>query len=92
MSRIGPNCSHIMLTSWLYTSVARRTKKQKWGEERERGRQEGSIVKDIFCSLSFKIKTKLGLLTRPIDFKPIPLDSDRPRATNGCYEHNVSHH
>jgi hypothetical protein len=59
--------------------------------ERQRGRQEGSIVKDIFCSLSFKIKTKLGLLTRPIDFKPIPLDSDRPRAINGCYKHNISH-
>jgi len=58
--------------------------------ERERGRQEGSIVKDIFCSLSFKIKTKLGPLTRPIDFKPILLDSDRPRAINGCYEH-ISH-
>jgi hypothetical protein len=59
--------------------------------ERDRGRQEGSIVKDIFCSLSFKIKTKLGLLTRPIDFKPIPLASDRPRATIGCYKYNISH-
>jgi hypothetical protein len=71
--------------------MARRTKKQKRGEMKDRGRQEGSIVKDIFCSLSFKIKTKLGLLTRPIDFKPLPLDSDRPRAINGCYKHNISH-
>jgi hypothetical protein len=70
----------------------RKDKETEMGRrERERGRQEGSIAKDIFCSLSFKIKTKLGLLTRPIDFKPIPLASDRPRATNGCYEYNISH-